>query len=1235
MDTNLTTGNSKDIANDSSDEDRSGDNKTSDVVDSLQFELAELRASPKAPSDLYVVAFGASAGGLETFKTIIENLEKCTDRNIAYILAQHLSPNHRSMLTEILSRSSKLNVLEIQNGDKLEVNTVYVTPENKDLTLDGDVMILDEPTNLIGPKPNIDRFFTSLADNFATRAVAVVLSGTGSDGMHGIKAVKAKGGITIAQKPDTAKYDSMPRNSIDSGNIDFILSASEITYEIYNIIKTPGDLEQQFKLYKNTNELKELLSLLLNKSGVDFSHYKNGTLFRRINRRITACNCLSLSQYLNYIQSNPDELDKLYKDILISVTKFFRDTDAFLVLQQEVSKLIQQKKRNNDNTIRVWVPACATGEEAYSIVILFAKTVGGINQLKSNYNFQIYATDIDTDALNISRKGLYPSTTIENLSDEDLKTYFQFRDNHYEINRTLREMVVFSKHNVFQNPPFSRLDLISCRNLLIYFDNNLQNKVLEIFNYALKKEGLLFIGKSEGINKSIDLFKLVNPKARIFKLKDKFYQNTSFYQGRSNYNVETKTKVLARQITHDLPDAIVSAFAPNSVLIDNELKVIRIYGNVSDFTTLPSGSLTNNIVDLVNKEIKQELRANVHLVIKDKINQISFKKYIKSSNKAINTLITLYRITIKKSNDSLILVSFKEDTNTIAEPAKISDHNSDIISDLENELSMTKEYLQTVIEELETTNEELQSTNEELQSSNEELQSSNEELQTSNEELQSTNEELQTVNDELNNKSIELSILNSQLNTIKENIPIAIISLDDKGYIINSNSKADEFFEMEYSNTSKQKLANSYPKVEIPEFFNNLRKVYDDKNIIDNYQQLNDKHYLLNFIRVNDEETVCKYVIITIHDNSEKYLALNQLADKRRQLDLIIESSNIGLWEWDIQTNQMFWSSEFMKLLGYKDSDYKEQDFSFYDFKKRIHPSCRNDVIDIFDAHLERNFDCNLELQMCNADGEYIWLKVSAVAYTEDKTKKLIGSAININEQKLTIKKLIESNSYLEQIAYVCSHDLKEPVRVIGSYAKLLAEEYQDKLDESANKYLEFLNSNSLKIKNKIDNILRYSQFENSKYEFTKIDVKDIVDDVLAELKSLSLENKVKINTNNLPVLNADKIQLRQLFYNLILNAITHNIGNKDLVIEIDVKERNEDWLFTIKDNGIGIRNEHLDKIFELFCIINPKVGINSTGIGLSICKKAALNHHGDIWVESEYGNYTIFNFTISKNLAG
>lgn len=716
--------------------------------------------------ELIIVGIGASAGGLEALRTLVPDLPR--HPRVVYVLAQHLDPKHSSMLASILSRETELSVEEISHGQKLHGSKFYIVPPAMDAMYAKGRIHLEKATG-IGPKPSIDRFFYSLSENYGTHSIGIILSGTGTDGAHGIRAIKAEGGITIAQQESTAKFSNMPHAAISTGQVDLILSPDAIAKKIQDFIDQPGDMLKlaQESLGDNEDEIGEILLMLLRQTGSDFRDYKRSTLLRRLERRMTVHKCQELRQYVELLQHRPEELYELHNDILISVTSFFRDPDAFQGLRNCLSGLFGQK---DSHEVRIWVAGCATGEEAYSIAILLAEFLGS---RITTYKIQVFGTDLYEGVLSIARQGIYPKTALESIPPNLVDKYFSQKDSgSYQLVPQIRNMVVFAKHNLVCDPPFSNLNLITCRNVLIYFNQSLQKSVLDTFHYALKAGGLLFLGKSETVGESESLFATVDRKARIYRQRDEVKGHLPLFL--HNRLMPVPGRQSARQKKHvslkeTLDKLIAELYSPRCLLLNDRQEIIYLQGNLAPFLTFPDGQLGTNIIDLIHEDLRQDMRGLLYRA-KDATESATMSRLINMQveGKQQSVRIRLRNFLNTETTEyALMLVVFEvvpqEHMVSVADNIDLDETAIMRIHEMENELRETRESLQTTIEELETSNEELQSTFEEAQSTNEELYTTTEELQTSNEELQSTNEELRTVNQELSVKSSELEDANRGL----------------------------------------------------------------------------------------------------------------------------------------------------------------------------------------------------------------------------------------------------------------------------------------------------------------------------------------------------------------------------------------------------------------------------------------------------------------------------------------
>lgn len=749
---------------------------------------------------LFVVAIGASAGGLEAIRDLVANLP--TDFRAAYVVLQHLSPKHKSLLTTLIDRETRLTVVDAEDDALLEANKIYVAPPNYDMTVDGGRLKLRDPSpNLAAPKPSVDRFFISLAEEMGADAVGVILSGTGSDGSYGVRAIHGAGGITIAQDDQSAKYDGMPVAAVGTGCVDLVLTPREIGTHLAKILSsTRSNLDQFRHELAIDNPISDLLQILLAHTRVDFREYKQTTVQRRIERRMAALGISDQDDYTGFCRSNPAEVDALFKDLMISVTSFFRDQSEFDAVRSKIEEFVAGEE---NRTYRVWVPACATGEEVYSIAILFAEALGGLEHV-SKQTLQIFATDIDAKALSSARKGVYPISAISDMSPDFIDKYFRKFEDAVRVHPQLQEVVVYSEHNVFQDPPFSNIDLISCRNLLIYFNTTLQQKVLTRLHYALRPAGILFLGKAESTTGVNDLFRSAVDGAQIYAKR--LLSAPAGYQRRlqnaaSPDHAKAQTDRVAARLKETADramfDALVRSFDAPALLVSEDHHILRVFGDVSGLITLNETSRLRISLDMLKTPLMQEARTLVNLSLRNKARRRGVTQTVVGHDNA--WVMETVPLTSELMSEPAALLFFHEVSppEALGADTSVADASQrERIAALEQEVSISREAHQYTVEELETSNEELQSLNEEMQSSNEELQATNEELETSNEELQSTNEELITVNEELQINSAELTALHHEFESLLQRVSAAILFVDGALRVTRASAKALEMFRL-------------------------------------------------------------------------------------------------------------------------------------------------------------------------------------------------------------------------------------------------------------------------------------------------------------------------------------------------------------------------------------------------------------------------------------------------------
>lgn len=1107
-----------------------------------------------------VVGIGASAGGLDPFKRLLKAIPE--NSGMAYILVQHLDPSHESILADLLQRVTKIPVLEITDNIKVAPDHIYIIPPNKLLKATDGVLKLSNRLPRGQRSMPIDLFFESLAEVHQTQAIGVVLSGTGTDGTLGLKAIKAHGGITIAQQLSSASYEAMPQSAIDADVVDFILVPENIPSQLLVIngsIKLNSTNEETNSEKLQEEGFKQILSLLQIRKGVDFTYYKQTTIRRRISRRIALSLQTNNSAYLNYLKGNKSELDILYQDLLIPVTEFFRDPEFFTAITEKIFPILFKNKPENE-PLRVWVAGCSTGQEAYTVVMCLHKYLETKNL---NFKIQVFATDISEIAISKARTGIYKNSEVSGLSAPYLQQFFIKTNGGYQLNRVIRDTCIFAFHNYLKDPPFAKIDLVSCRNSLIYMDPILQKNALTTFHYALNEGGFLLLGRSETAVQVPELFSAFDKQSKIFlrkQVKSRFSHIIAERKEdifKKRYYKEGLNDGIKDDFQRNADDELLSRYAPPGVIVNEEMEIVQFRGATGIWLESSPGKPNLNILKMARESLAFELRS---LLIKVKTTKkqlvkedISFKFLGKEK------LVTLEVIPLKNSLEPHFLILFKDRSVVVGDFVEVKeDGNREKIKDakktkeqiqnqkLQIELAQIREDMRSITEDQEASNEELQSANEELLSGSEELQSLNEELETSKEETQTSNEELIIVNQELSDRNEKLNLSRLYAESIVTTIREPLIILNKNLQI----QSANEAFYKRFRTTSNETIG---------------RTIFE----------LGNNQWDIPGLRKMLENILSKKASIVDYEVSHDFPAIGFRI-------MLLNATQI------LKDN----AEEESILLAFEDVTEK------------------------------RKIDKELKL------------------FSKELEKQVLERTDSLNKAN---SELNYSNESLEQFAYIASHDLQEPLRKIRTFSTLLRDRFNEALPDGARELITKITSSSERMSTLINEVLDFSRILHENKGFEKVNLNNIVSDIVNDLDILNTAKKVIIHYEKLPVIEAMPLQMSQLFYNLISNAVKFSKTNVEPVITISSKILSEQELakhkslnkniffceISVQDNGIGFEQQYAEQIFLIFHRLHGRSEFSGTGIGLALCKKIVVNHHGEIFAISDAVNGALFKILL------
>ena len=895
--------------------------------------------------DFPIVGIGASAGGLKALERFFDNMPP--QENIAFVVVQHLDPKHESLMPGLLEKHTKMQVSTAENGQKIKPNLLYIRPPGKDVIVKNRTLYLQKPSEGKGVQLTIDIFFRSLAEDLGELAICVILSGAGSDGTLGLKSIKGEGGMAMVQEGKEAEYDGMPRSAINTGLVDYVLPVEKMPKQLITYIRHLSEVPEKIDSDEEKTEqsVNRILTSVRLATGHDFNNYKRSTIHRRIARRMAVQQIGEISHYAQYLRQNPTEIDELFKDLLINVTNFFRDSAAFEVLEREaLPELLKGKLKREvepNAPLRIWVPGCGTGEEAYSIAMLL---VEAMEREGIHFRMQVFATDISEETIDFGRAGVYPDNIAADVSAERLKRFFKKEHDNYRIDQQIRELVVFAIHDLTRDPPFSRLDMVSCRNVLIYMNTHLQKKIIPLFHYSLHEGGILFLGSSEGVGEYTDFFECIERKHKIFRNKktDDHHALLDHLIYRAGLPLQEPTRRAKGQAAGERgePDinirrlveqSIMRKYAPPSVLVDGKSQILYFYGDTSNYLKPPWGEPSFDLLRMATEGMHYKLDKALREVRSGKKPLTLENLKVRHNHEYFIVDVVFTPLPETRGRSDLILITFEDKTapkeieaeEGLQEEMESTDSR---LTQMQHELDATRQELQATIEELETSNEELKSANEELQANNEELQSTNEELESAKEELQSTNEELETVNEELQRKNRELIRADDDMRNLFHATEIATLYLNDNLQIVRFTPAATTMFNLREHDVGR-------PFSDITGLFDTKIFAEEAEKVLKSLEKRerdvccqDDRCFFVRMLPYRTTNNVITGVVITIMEVTEARKAEQEAEKARASFESVMDSIPDPLLVLDRKHRVLSASRSFYQFFRLKEKDVKNRE---------------------------------------------------------------------------------------------------------------------------------------------------------------------------------------------------------------------------------------------------------------------------------------------------------------------
>ncbi|ARU63976.1 histidine kinase [Tumebacillus avium] len=1151
-----------------------------------------------------IVGLGASAGGLEALEAFFEGVPD--DIPAAFVVVQHVSPNYKSFMSDLLSRRTGMAIQTAESGMLLRSNHVYLIPPNTYMTVEAGRLQLTEYHAAEGMHVPIDVFFASLAAAEGNRAIGIILSGTGSDGTRGIREIHKAGGMVLVQDEESAEFAGMPQSARLTGMVDFVLSPSAMAHQVSEVLLATGRLAEEDDEVTNDEHLLRILMLVKQQSGADFTGYKKAGVLRRVERRMQLCGRATIQEYAQHLTEDANESNALQNDLLIGVTYFFRDPEAFALLYQKViPEIVEHKLQAQEEDIRIWVAGCSTGEEAYTFAMLFRQY---LYEREIDLNIRIFATDLDQESIQYASQGSYTPDLTKAVPKTYLDRYFVKKGDLYQVSKEIRKMVVFAPHNIIKDPPFVNLDLVSCRNMMIYFQTDVQHKLLSLFHFALRTEGFLFLGPSESIGKLTNLYTPLNKKWNLYRCLE---QPNPTLTGAFGIPVRKKESVSRRAIqpradyqtvkrADDLYATLLDEFMGPAIIIDQNQNVVHTFGDLGRYMTVPRGRMNFHVHKMVNAQLSVILSTGLHKVRKDQTT-VTYKDIQLTDAEGVCLNLTIKPFSSDKYLGwTMIIFEEVESRPELVEHVYHVEHDLKTnmrIRDLERELQYAQESLQATVEELETSNEELQSTNEELIASNEELQSTNEELQ-------SVNEELISVNTEHQRKIQELTELNNDMDNFLISTKIGTIFLDHNMYIRRFTPSVTEIINLLEVDIGRP-IHHISHKLLYGDLYEDAKQVLTTNITLEKeIQCIQGRWYSMGILPYRTTENYIKGVVITFVDITDLKMANKEL----KKLSYAIQQSPGTVLITDVTGMVEYVNPKFVEQTG-------------YELDEMIGKHLRDLFADPFSEEayqqaweaLQLGGKWSGEIRNRRRNGEVFWEEAAflPIRNEEGAIIHFLKAAQDITEQKKTEELLRKSemHSAVGQLAAGIAHEIRNPLTSLKGFLQLIQAE-----GEKNEAYIKIMLSEFTRIETIINELLLLSK--PHVLNFKSEDALVILHDVLTLFESQALLNQVTMHrslTTVLPEIYCVDNQIKQVLINLLKNAIEAMPSGGNIYVSA-TQHSDSAVLISIEDEGVGIPEEKIQRLGEPFFTTKE----TGTGLGMMVSNKIIENHNGSITVTSK-----------------